>query len=270
MAAIDTLVFDVDDTLYPVSSGFSEHRNGDVICNFMLAKLGFESADEAMKVRHEYFQRYHSSMKGLKVASDEGKTYKPFLEKDLADWFADECAFAKFLKPNPELAEILGSLRDEAGLRLVVFSNAPRRYALNCLEALGVRKFFPDDQVFGVEDVLPACKPEEAAFQKVLKAVGSSPERAVMFEDSMKNIRACSAIGMHTVLIDELAGAQGGEAKLLDDIPCADDPAVGAVLQHIGQLRSRLPSLWQRLFEQPRVAQDAIPAKRFKAGDGAA
>eukprot|EP01050_Picozoa_sp_SAG11_P017097 SAG11_NODE_2421_length_3380_cov_2.614752_2_plen_91_part_00 len=44
------------------------------------------------------------------------------------------------------------------------------------------------DLIFGVEDVLPACKPEEAAFNKVLKKAETVATRAMMFEDSMKNI----------------------------------------------------------------------------------
>lgn len=254
MARVDTLIFDVDDTLYPVSSGFSEHRNGEVIADFMLEKLGFTDLEEAMRVRNAYFQRYHSSMKGLRVASEEGKTPKPFREEELAAWFATRCDFAKYLRPNAVLSDTLRSLRDDAGLKLVVFSNAPRAYCINCLKALEVLEFFQDELVFGVEDVLPACKPESAAFDIILRAVGAAPQAAVMFEDSMKNVRACSTLGMHTVLIEEgsSTGEAGGEAGLLGDVAVAGDPAVGAVLQHIGQLRERLPGLWQGLFEERR------------------
>lgn len=250
LGEIDTLIFDVDDTLYPVSTGFSDHRNGEVICEFMLQRLGFESRDEAMRVRHEYFERYHSSMKGLAMAGNEGKLPKPFQEEELAEWFADHCNHTDFLKPDTELADMLVSLRDDAGLKLVVFSNAPRRYVLRCLDTLAVRECFRNEHIFGVEDVLPACKPEAAAFERILQAVGSEFSRSVMFEDSMKNIRACNALGMNTVLIDEEVRLEhgGGEAALLGDVPCGNDPAVGACLQDICQMRDRLPCLWQRRF----------------------
>lgn len=253
MAHIDTLVFDVDDTMYPVTSGFSDHRNNEVIRDFLVERLGFSCPVEAMRVRNEYFRRYHSTMKGLKVADQEGRLPSAFSEQELADWFADRCDFQRFLKPEPAVINAFRTLRDEAGLNFVAFSNAPRRYVLNCLKALGVQEFFPERQVFGVDDVLPACKPEAEAFHKVLQAVGSEPGRAVMFEDSMKNIRACHALGMHTVLVDtraDGAGAAGGEAALLADAPCGHDPAVGAVLQSLGELRERLPELWQRRFQR--------------------
>merc|ERR1712046_135829 len=115
----------------------------------------------------------------------------------------------------------------------------------------GLRELFPDDRVFAVEDVLPACKPEPKAFEKVLAAVGARPEQAVMFEDSMKNIRACKAIGLHTVLIDEAAGQSaidGSEAALLSDAAQSDDPSVDAVLQNINEIKAVLPELWQGRF----------------------
>jgi len=55
---------------------------------------------------------------------------------------------------------------------------------------------------------------------------------------------------MHTVLIDETAGAAaGGEAALLDDLPLPDDPAVDAVLRRAGELEGVLPCLLSGRFE---------------------
>merc|ERR1712232_246565 len=145
---------------------------------------------------------------------------------------------------------------------IVVFSNAPRKYVLRCLEVLGVRDCFHDDLVFGVEDVLPACKPEPATFERVLNAVGTTASRTVMFEDSMKNIRACHALGLHTVLIDETSGkAVDGEAGLLGDIPVADDPAVDVALENIDQIREQLPFLWEKRFERKAGPSQKVARK---------
>jgi putative hydrolase of the HAD superfamily len=67
------------------------------------------------------------------------------------------------------------------------------------LETLKVREFFEDENIYGVDDVMPVCKPEPAAFRKVLKGIGcDDPTKAVMYEDSMKNVRAAKGIGMKT------------------------------------------------------------------------
>ncbi|CAK9096762.1 unnamed protein product [Durusdinium trenchii] len=246
MVEIDAVLLDVDDTLYPVTSGFSDHRNGEVICKFMVEHLSFESAESAKILRDEYFQRYHSTMKGLTIATEEGRLPKPFKQEELGQYWADHCDFAKFIRADPRQIEVIRSLAQDVGLKMAVFTNSPRKYALRCLEVLGVREFFPDDHVFAVEDVLPACKPQPEAFKAVLDAIGAVPERTVMFEDSMKNIRACKALGIHTVLVHE---AEGGEAALLHDTPIRDDPAVDAVLKDLSETPSLLPCLWKKRFE---------------------
>jgi len=248
-AEVDALIFDLDDTLYTVSCGFSDHRNAEVTVKFLVEEVGFPSYAGAKSLRDEYFQRYHSTLKGLAIASRDGRLPRPFNELELGDFWAGQCDFEKYLKPDPCLIETLGSLRDDAGLTLVTFTNSPVRYALRCLEFLGLRGIFADEHVFGIEDVLPHCKPEQVAFEKVLKAAGLRAERTVMFEDSMKNIKACKAMGMHTVLIDETAGgSSGGEAALLNDLPTPDDPAVDVVMRSVNQIRTAIPALWHKRF----------------------
>merc|ERR1711879_919865 len=159
------------------------------------------------------------------MADEEGRLPLPFKQQELGAYWAEHCNFDEFLKPDPELQATLMSLRDDGGLKMVAFTNAPREYALRCLDYLGLDCVFSDTHTFAVEDVLPACKPEKAAFETVLSAVGVRPDGAVMFEDSMKNIRACKALGIRTVLINE-TGGESGDAGLLGDLPCNDDPAV--------------------------------------------
>lgn len=264
---ISALIFDIDDTMYPVSSGFSDHRNLEVMVSYMVERLDIPSREEALELRNEYFRRYHSSVKGLTVATEEGRLPKPFDKADCARYWAENCDFTKYLgslESNAPFAEALRTLRDDAGLILAAFSNSPREYALRCLDEMGLREFFADDHIFGVEDVLPACKPERACYEKVLHAIGDVPfEQVVMFEDSMKNIRSCKSLGMHTVLIDETLGsADGGEAALLGDAPCPDDPSVDVVMRHIGEICEVLPGLWRRRFDQRAEApgSKAAPA----------
>jgi putative hydrolase of the HAD superfamily len=233
---VDTVVFDIDDTLYPESSGFSLHRNGEVVEQFMVEELGFETRTAAKALRDEYFERYHSTVKALSKADEEGAlpSGHHFVRESLGEWWAENCDMRKYLTPDRELIEALHSLP----LKKVIFTNAPRRYGLAVLDALELRACFEDKFIFGVEDVLPVCKPEAAAFQKVLDAVGSEAARSVMFEDSLKNIRASKALGMRTVF---LRGA---------DVPQDSDmAAIDTVLDKAGDLRRRLPGLWEGRFE---------------------
>ena len=56
-------------------------------------------------------------------------------------------------------------------------TNAPKAYGVRCLETLQLAEYFEPQHIFGVGDMMPFCKPESVAFQKVLTAVGASTER---------------------------------------------------------------------------------------------
>jgi len=250
---LDTLIFDIDDTLYPISSGFSDHRNGPIVAKFMVDELGFATEAEALALRTTMFQKYHSTLKGLKVASEEGLLPKPFELYSLGRYWAEHCDFAGHLAPNPALAEQLHELKD-LGYNMCVFTNAPKAYGLKCLEQLGIKDAFPDANIYGVEDVMPHCKPEAAAFQKVLDGVGAkSPETCVMFEDSMKNIRTCKALGMRTVLVvgNDPNGAEARKAYASKggDAPNTSDAAVDVVLSTCGTMAEAMPYLWRNVWK---------------------
>ena len=251
-STITTLVLDIDDTLYDVGTGFTAHRNGESCYAFMVAKLGFPSNAEAALVRDKYFAAYHSTVKGLTVAEKEGALPKgAHFEADmLADWWTEHLDFEKFLTPNPRLIE---SLR-RCPLKLVAFTNAPRRYGIKVVEALGLREFFPDERFYAVEDVMPTCKPEPQAFANVLERVGSTPEASIMVEDSMKNIRAAKKIGMGTILVSGLGhNKAASEATKPGDAPVAGDPAVDASVADVSELEAKLPELWQEGISWPPV-----------------
>lgn len=83
------------------------------------------------------------------------------------EYWATHCDFTSFLQPEPPFISALQEL-EALGLKLCIFTNGPRAYALKVLERLELKQFFADERIFAVEDVLPACKPEPAAFNKVL------------------------------------------------------------------------------------------------------
>jgi len=240
---ITTIIFDVDDTLYDIGTGFTAHRNGDAICSFMVERLNFPDAASAKVVRDEYFHRFHSTAKALAMAEEDGrlpppqrdngsseKKGKSFDTQDMALWWAEKLNFSLLGGPYEDLAQTLSSCQ----LNLIAFSNGPRKYVLRVLKELGLDDVFPCHKVFAVEDVLPACKPEKEAFEKVLDSIGAkNPSECIMVEDSMKNIRAAKELGMRTVLISGLNGD-----------PIVDDPAVDLHIQTVVELRSALPGLW--------------------------
>lgn len=243
---VDTLVFDIDDTMYPVSSGFSDHRIELCIQKFMPERLGLQSVEEARAIWKEYFEKTHATMKALAVADQDGRLPKTFVQDELASFWADQCEHAEFLKPNPAFQEALEKLAAK-GLKLAVFTNSPKKYALRCLDTMDVRRFFPDECIFSVQETWPACKPEALAFEKVFAALGSDARRSVMFEDSMKNVRGAKALGMGTVFIDESLskGSSRQETSLEGEKDSSsDDPHVDIAMSSIVDIEARIPELF--------------------------
>jgi len=281
---VSTLLFDIDDTLYDVGTGFTAHRNGWGAQNFMVEHLHFPSYEVAKQLRDEYFARYHSTAKALTIAEQEGKFpplppgaklsssqshTKRFDPRDLAEWWAHKLDFsllraANNSKTSQEEEDEYNKLRQilsTCPLQLIAFSNSPRKYALRVLKELKLDTYFPPEKVFAVDDTLPYCKPETEAFQKVLDAIGvKDPSQCVLIEDSMKNIRVAKSLGMKTVLVvgrgrlrpnhgDESAqsveAAEAAELTKPGDAPNVADSAVDICIEHCGELKDVLPDLWE-------------------------
>ncbi len=263
---ITTLIFDVDDTLYDIGTGFTAHRNGEGAQSFMVAKLGFPDMSSAKVIRDSYFERYHSTAKALTVAEEEGKfpyqseggndgsgvtateivNKKLFDTKDLANWWHEKLSFTLLGGPDPKLVSMLES----CPLNLVAFSNGPRKYVLRVLKEIGLDHIFPPERVFAVDDVLPYCKPEKKAFEMIMDTVGvKDPSECIMVEDSMKNVRAAKELGMGTVLIagrGRSSLANQAEATKSGDTPDSTDDAVDVCVEVASEMKDALPQLWKK------------------------
>ena len=266
---ISTIIFDVDDTLYDVSSGFTAHRNGEVIWRYMVEHYGFDSLESARAVRDEYFAKYHSTAKALTVAQAEGKfpsaCTKTFDAKHMSQYWVDNLHYEKLfgnhcfpsIEASKKAKEDFRDALSKCPAQLVAFSNGPRAYVMKVLDKLGYLELFGTDRVskdgafvWGVDDVLPHCKPEKEAFRTIFDKLEASnndgkkinPKECIMVEDSMKNIRAAKALGMKTILIK---GSKEEGRILAQDAPSEDDPAVDVAFVTVEEMAEKLPGLWE-------------------------
>lgn len=295
---ISTIIFDVDDCLYDVSTGFTEHRNGEIIWKYMVDHLHFANMEDARRVREKYFKIYHSTAKALTIAQSEGEfpiTAPKFDTKHMSQYWVDHLNYEKLWNRSSSSSSTTSTdtindakqskkeLHDAlkgCSARLVAFSNGPRAYVQKVLLTLGLWDLFGSSSsstssnhdndndgtfVFGVDDVLPHCKPEKEAFEKIFDVLNKNkssnnndndtiirPEECIMVEDSMKNIRAAKALGMKTILItgkritieEEEKGT--GTRILPCDSPVEDDPAVDVSMETIEEITTRLPGLFNQ------------------------
>ena len=105
----------------------------------------------------------------------------------------------------PELARMLvrepqlrATLRRLPG-RKIVFSNAPVHYSRAVLKALAIADLF--DDVFSIERARFRPKPDSHGFLRLCRANHLKPQRCIMVEDSLDNLRTAARLGMKTVWV---------------------------------------------------------------------
>ena len=121
---LDLLILDLDNTIYPRDSGLFPAVD-DRINLYMRQVLGI-AEPEADRLRRRYRDEYHLTLIGL--MRHQGIDATGYLE------FVHDLPIPKYLAPDPELDELLGSL----GLPIVILTNGSRGYASRVLAALGV------------------------------------------------------------------------------------------------------------------------------------
>ena len=95
-----------------------------------------------------------------------------------------------------------------------MFTNCRELEALEALEALHLPpSLFAG--IFGADFMGSHCKPELAAFEKVIAASGCEPQRTAFFEDSFRNLVTARALGMRTILVGSTTLSEEGPAAAL-------------------------------------------------------
>ncbi|KAF8096042.1 hypothetical protein N665_0319s0058 [Sinapis alba] len=243
----DCLLFDLDDTLYPLSTGLAREC-GKNIKDYMVEKLGIPK-DLIVELSNLLYKNYGTTMAGLRAIGYD-------FDYDEYHTFVHGRLPYENIKPDPVLRSILLSLP----LRKVIFTNADRVHAAKALKKLGLEDCFEgiicfetlnpthtnaaseNSEIFDIvghfdrsEPVgsLPktpiVCKPSESAIEKALEMANIDPNRTLFFEDSVRNVQAGKRVGLHTVLVGSPNKVKGADYAL----------------ENIHNMKEALPELWE-------------------------
>jgi putative hydrolase of the HAD superfamily len=187
---VDTWLFDLDNTLYPVESGFMgeiERRMTDYV-----QRLTGLERDEAYRLQKQYLAQYGLTLGGLIAhhGIDPADFHAIFHDMSL-----------EALAHDPRL---LAALERLPGRRLI-FTNADHVHAERVLERLGLSHLFDDVFHIGSADYVP--KPDPANMARISETHAIDPAVTAFFEDSERNLAPAAAIGMTTVLVGPSAVA---------------------------------------------------------------
>ncbi|XP_009345398.2 suppressor of disruption of TFIIS-like [Pyrus x bretschneideri] len=261
----ECLLFDLDDTLYPYSSGIATACRINIE-DYMVEKLGIDRSI-IPELGNLLYKNYGTTMAGLRAIGND-------FDYDEYHSFVHGRLPYDNIKPDPVLRSLLLNLP----YRKIIFTNADKIHAAKALSRLGLEDIFEgiicfetlnpihkntvsddeDDiefvglssttsitsspQIFDIighfatpnpTSKLPktpiVCKPSEDAIERALKIANINPQRTLFFEDSVRNIQAGKRVGLQTVLVGTCQRVKGADFAL----------------ESIHNLREAIPELWE-------------------------
>ena len=180
-----TIFFDLDDTLYPNSTGLwkaiKERMN-----IYMRDHMGIPE-ENVQQLREQYFKMYGTTLRGLQARH----------QVDTEDYlaFVHDLPLKDYLTPNPTQREVIASLPS----RKLIFTNADVNHAQRVLTALQLEDLF--EAVVDVNAVAPYCKPMPESFA-IAQELANEPDpgKCVMIDDLPRTTRAALEVGMPSIL----------------------------------------------------------------------
>jgi putative hydrolase of the HAD superfamily len=196
-----TLFFDLDDTLYPSSTGLWPAIK-ERMTLYMIERLGLPENDVPF-LREQYFKMYGTTLRGLEARHQ--------VDKDDYLAYVHDLPLEKYLKPDPLLREVIASLP----ARKLIFTNADSPHARRVLTALQLDDLF--DAIVDVNAVTPYCKPMPESFAIAMELADEpDPRKCVMIDDLPRTTRAALNVGMASLLYGCDGPSQDASAVLTD------------------------------------------------------
>lgn len=267
-AKYQCLLFDMDDTLYPLSTGINLACRKNIE-EFMQQYLNIEES-EVPRMCLDLYREYGTTMAGLKALGYE-------FDNDEFHAYVHGRLPYETLRPDPVLRNLLLSMPQ----RKIIFTNADKAHARQVLKRLGLEDCFEgiicfetlnpppepadfmdasdDNQVLAGGDQEPntadttdassviskspvLCKPSLEAFEAAIRIANVDPKKTIFFDDSARNIASGKAAGLHTVLVGSSV-----------PVPNAD-----YALRSIHNIKEAIPEIWDGGEEQTeQVIQSA-------------
>jgi len=181
---IQNWIFDLDNTLYRGDVEFFGQIDRKMT-TFVSRYLQLNPVN-ARALQKEYLAEYGTTLSGLMAV--HGMDPAEFLD------YVHDVDLSP-LQPDPQLRTAIKALPG----RKFIFTNGSRGHAKNIASHLNLWDLF--DGSFGVDDVDYIPKPQRSPYVKFCDSFDINPQTAVMFEDSLRNLKVPKEMGMATVLV---------------------------------------------------------------------
>jgi putative hydrolase of the HAD superfamily len=229
---IRAILFDLDNTLYPASSGVMQSIDRR-IGEYVQQRLGLPE-DEASRLRHHFYTTYGTTLRGLQqfYANVETEEYLQFVHNIEID---------RLLQFDAELDVALSRLH----VPKVIFTNSPREHAERVLNTMQIAHHF--EQIFDLRYFNFVAKPDPSCYQHVLDVLGIDGSEALLLEDTPQNLAPAKALAMTTILITELPRDCDAADYQVQNVLSALAIAQKLVEPHLALLPPSIPAPKQRV-----------------------
>ncbi len=189
-------LFDLDNTLHDASHAIfpAINHNMNAFIEGVLKAQGQEvvCADSVNALRIAYLQRYGATLLGMM----RHHAVEP----------------SAFLEAAHDFDDLRAMLRTERGLgrllqrlpgRKILLTNAPQRYAQDILRHLNLHRHFSHQIAIESMHVHRQLrpKPSHLLLRKLLATHGLAPERCILVEDTLANLKTAKSLGLRTAWV---------------------------------------------------------------------
>jgi len=183
---IQTIFFDLDDTLYPKESGVWQAVRRRIEA-YMRERLAIPD-DQVFVLREKYLQQYGTSLRGLMA------DYQIDADDYLA--FVHDVDIENMVPVNPNLGFMLAKLPQ----RKWIFTNSSTTHSQRVLAALGIGQHF--EGILDVKAMNYRSKPDASAYALAIERTGTIGAGAALFlDDQGSNLQPAKQLGAATVLV---------------------------------------------------------------------
>jgi putative hydrolase of the HAD superfamily len=193
LTKIQCVLFDLDNTMYPKSSGLMQ-AIGQRINLFMIERLGVKQ-EEVSAIRDNFLKDFGTTLNAL-------RRYYPVDPHEFLE-FVHDIPLDRHLQYDATLSRMMESLK----LRKIIFTNADAKHARRVLARLGILHCF--ESIIDIHMLEFVNKPYRRAYLKALDFAVARPKECILVEDMPVNIVPARALGMTTVLVGNASKPDG-------------------------------------------------------------
>ena len=197
IAGTEFWIFDLDNTLYPASSNLFAQI--DAKMKDFIAQAFDIPVEDAYKLQKKYYHEYGTTLRGLMV--NDG------IDPDIFLSYVHNIDHS-VLNPDKALDRALDSLCGQK----FIYTNGSAKHATAVTNQLGISHHFAAIFDISASDYIP--KPDPASYANFVARHAIAPNRAVMFEDSHKNLKPAADLGMTTVFVHHANNAPTGAQEM--------------------------------------------------------